>query len=113
MSLFIRCGHSKCKTGLPGIITPIAAFKATKAPPYMPEGHAVLQDMKLCESCALTANIHTLIDNKRWAEISRQITAAGGAEPDRKTLRMVLGAPKDQPLPQMFREALKRERKAQ
>lgn len=60
----------------------------------MPEGHAILANLKLCESCALTAKIHEMIDNKRWAEICKQIEAQGGTEPDRSTLRLMLGVPK-------------------
>lgn len=106
MSLFIKCSYVKCKSHLPGIIIPIASFKALNAPPYMPRGHAIMQDLRLCESCALTAKIHELVDNKRWAEICRQIDAQGGTPPDRASLEMVLGSPKDKPVPHILRKAV-------
>lgn len=110
MSLFIKCSYTKCKSGLPGIIIPIASFLPAPVggkpvPPYMPRGHAILNDMRLCESCALTADIHQMITDKRWKEICYQIEAAGGTPPDRDTLEMVLGSPKDQPVPETFKKA--------
>lgn len=110
---FIKCSYSKCKTKLPGVVVPVASFKALNAPKYMPPGHAIISDAMLCESCALTANIHELIDDKRWLEICRKIEGAGGTPPDRSSLELLLGSPKNQPLPQAFKKTITKLRKAQ
>lgn len=107
---FIKCSYVKCKTALPGIVIPIASFKALNAPPYMPRGHAIIVELRLCESCALTADIHQMVDDKRWQDICLKMEAAGGTAPDRSSLELVLGTPKDQPLPPMFKDAVEKMR---
>lgn len=105
--MFIKCSYTLCKTGLPGIVIPIAAFRAKNAPKYMPQGHAIMENLRLCESCALSAKVHELVDNKRWKDICNQIAAQGGTPPDRDTLELILGSPKDQPLPGYLVKAFK------
>lgn len=106
----MTCAYAKCKTGLPGVIVPIVQFRAQMAPGYMPPGHAVIGSALLCESCSLTANVHELIDDKRWQNICEQLIAAGAQPPDRDSLELLLGSPKDKPLPKAFTDALRRER---
>lgn len=108
--MITTCSYIHCKTGLPGIVVPIAQFKAKNAPAYMPKGHAIIGDLRLCESCALTAKIDELVTDKRWAEICHQIKAAGGAEPDRDSLELLLGAKKDKPFSPALARAIKRMR---
>lgn len=63
-------------------------------PAFMPKGHAVLGDLRLCESCARAAKINELISDKRWTDICYQLAAAGGEPPDRDSLELLLGRPK-------------------
>lgn len=99
-----RCSYRNCKTGLPGVVIPIAQFKAMNAPAYMPTAQAVLEDMRLCESCALSADIHDIINDKRWKDICHQIAAQGGTPPDRSSLTLHLGWHKDQPPPECVKQ---------
>lgn len=109
-SLFTACSYRFCRSGLPGIVVPVIQFKALNAPAYMPPGHAIISEALLCESCALTAKIDELVTDKRWAYISAQLAAAGAQPPDRDSVKLMLGARKDKPLPKAFADALKRER---
>lgn len=116
LAKFQRCSYAICKTGLPGIVIPVASFlplpvDGKPVPAYMPRGHAVMSDLRLCESCALTARVQFLVHDKRWAEICRQIAAAGGSPPDRESLQLLLGSPKNQPLPESFKQAVQKLRK--
>lgn len=110
---FHRCSYIHCKTGLPGIVIPIGTFlpkplDGMPPPSFIGRAHAIMSDLRLCESCALTAKIHELIDDKRWQNICDQIKAQGGPPPDRETLELEFGSPKDQPLPKIFVDAFKR-----
>lgn len=69
-----------------------------------------MSDLRLCESCALSANIHDIVNDTRWKDICHKIHAQGGTPPDRETLKLELGWPKDQPVPKWFKDALKLER---
>lgn len=113
--IFRRCNYPKCKTGLPGLIIPVATFlpkpiDGQQVPKYMPRGHAVMADLRLCESCALTADVNVLVNDKRWTDICHQIAGAGGTPPDRDSLKLELGSPKDQPIPKIIADGLKRMR---
>jgi hypothetical protein len=106
----MKCSYPGCKSGLTGIVIPVASFKALNAPKYMPRGHAIMQDLRLCEACAPHASIHKLVDDRRWQDICRQLAAAGGIPPDRNSLEMLLGTPRGESLPPMFVEAIKKMR---
>jgi hypothetical protein len=115
--LFHKCSYVHCKTGLPGVLTPVATFlpkpiKGKPVPSYMPRAHAIIGNLRLCESCAMSAKVHELINDKRWSEICRQIEAAGGATPDRASLELALAATKGTPMPEGLKNQLKHTRKA-
>lgn len=94
-----RCSYTLCKTGLPGVVVPVATFLPKNPPPYMPRGHAFLSNLRLCEGCALTADVHQMVDNKRWKDITDQIIAQGGEPPDRDSLKLMLAAPQGEKFP--------------
>src|SRR5258708_34433367 len=101
--LFYRCSYVKCKTGLPGVVIPVVSLRAMNAPPYMPRGHAVLKELRLCESCFVSADVHMIIGDKRWKDICEKISLQGGPKvqpPDRDTLELHASWEKDNPPPQ-------------
>lgn len=108
-----KCSYLLCKTGLPGIIVPIIEFRAIRSAASigLTPGRAIVGGVTLCESCALTAKVHEIVDDRRWSDICRQIASAGGPLPDRDSLELHLGSPKGNPLPQAFQHALMAARK--
>lgn len=109
----MKCSYLLCKTGLPGIITPVIKFSPIKGPRSigLTKGQAIVGGVMLCESCAVSAKVHEIVDDRRWADICRQIASAGGPPPDRDSLELHLGTPKGQPLPKSFQHALMAARK--
>lgn len=91
------CSYVKCRSRQPGIFTPIIRFYAKDVPKsLMPPGHAVVSGVMLCNNCAQTANVHEIVSDRRWQEICTHLSVAGATPPDRDSIELLLGTPKNQ-----------------
>ena len=55
----------------------------------MPPAHARIFELLLCEECASKANVHDIVNNRRWAAICKPFEDANLPLPDRNSLKLI------------------------